>query len=151
MDQGKGGVNFAVIADCAMNQPCVGPPPAICAPNGVCVAPGGAGGVAVPEQNPQAQSFGFPRDTFWPRSALAFVVIGVVLTLISTQLVAPTRRFRLFRRWGRRPARLPALASTPGPIPQPEATLGSDVPSEVGSLDPDPADPRDPPVDEVHA
>ena len=114
--------------------------PAICAPNGVCVAPGGAGGVAMPEQDPQVQSFGFPRDTFWPRSALAFVVVGVVLTLISAQLVAPTRRFRLFRRWGRRPARLPALAPAAGPAQDAEATPRSDAASEASPLDPDPGD-----------
>jgi hypothetical protein len=51
---------------------------------------------------PQAPStFGFPRDTFWPRNAVAFVALGVILTLLSTQLVAPTRRLR-FRRPGRR-------------------------------------------------
>lgn len=40
-------------------------------------------------------TFGFPRDTFWPRNAAAFLVLGVVLTLLSTQLVAPTRRLHL--------------------------------------------------------
>ena len=53
----------------------------------------------------QALSFGFPRDTFWPKSAIAFVGLGVVLTLLAAQLVAPTRRLRLprlkrFRRGG---------------------------------------------------
>jgi hypothetical protein len=43
----------------------------------------------------QMSSFGFPRDTFWPRNATAFVVLGIVLTLLSTQLVAPTRRLHL--------------------------------------------------------
>jgi ABC-type transport system involved in multi-copper enzyme maturation permease subunit len=50
---------------------------------------------------PDTTPFGFPRDTFWPRSALAFVVTGIVLTLLSAQLVAPTRRSRLLRRGGR--------------------------------------------------
>ena len=45
----------------------------------------------------QAATSGFPRDTFWPRSALAFVVTGVILTLLSTQLVSPTRRIGLLR------------------------------------------------------
>ena len=35
-----------------------------------------------------------PRDQYWPRSALAFVGLGVALTLASTQLIAPSRRFR---------------------------------------------------------
>ena len=33
-----------------------------------------------------------PRDLFWPRSAAAFIVLGTVLTVASTQLIAPTRR-----------------------------------------------------------
>jgi hypothetical protein len=40
-------------------------------------------------------SFGFPRDTFWPRNAAAFIGVGIVLTLLATQLVAPTRRLHL--------------------------------------------------------
>jgi ABC-type transport system involved in multi-copper enzyme maturation permease subunit len=40
-------------------------------------------------------SLGFPRDTFWPRNAAAFVGVGIVLTLLATQLVAPTRRLHL--------------------------------------------------------
>ena len=51
----------------------------------------------------QALSFGFPRDTFWPKSAIAFVVLGAVLTLLAAQLVAPTRRLRLPRFKRRRP------------------------------------------------
>lgn len=35
-----------------------------------------------------------PRDVFWPRSAAGFVVMGVVLTLLTTQLIAPSRRVR---------------------------------------------------------
>jgi ABC-type transport system involved in multi-copper enzyme maturation permease subunit len=46
----------------------------------------------------QAQvSFGFPRDTFWPKSAAAFTILGIALTLASAQLVSPTRRLRLRR------------------------------------------------------
>lgn len=35
-----------------------------------------------------------PRDVFWPRSALALLALGVVLTLATTQLIAPSRRIR---------------------------------------------------------
>lgn len=49
-------------------------------------------------QQPAVPGFGFPRDTFWPRNAAAFMVLGLVLTLLSTQLVAPTRRLRLLPR-----------------------------------------------------
>jgi ABC-type transport system involved in multi-copper enzyme maturation permease subunit len=45
----------------------------------------------------QQTSLGFPRDTFWPKSAAAFVILGVLLTLASAQLVSPTRRLRLPR------------------------------------------------------
>ena len=34
------------------------------------------------------------RDSFWPRSMAAFVVLGVTLTLLTTQLIAPSRRIR---------------------------------------------------------
>jgi hypothetical protein len=42
-------------------------------------------------------SLGFPRDTFWPKSAAAFGALGLLLTLVSAQLVSPTRRLRLRR------------------------------------------------------
>jgi ABC-type transport system involved in multi-copper enzyme maturation permease subunit len=38
-----------------------------------------------------------PRDLFWPKSALSFLILGTVLTLGSTQLIAPSRRFRRLR------------------------------------------------------
>jgi len=62
-----------------------------CPPNARCVDP---------SITSQQISFGFPRDTFWPKSAVAFVLLGIVLTLASAQLVSPTRRMRL--RWPRR-------------------------------------------------
>jgi ABC-type transport system involved in multi-copper enzyme maturation permease subunit len=83
-----------------------------CPPNARCVPP------AV-EPNQQVVSFGFPRDTFWPKSAAAFVVLGIVLTLLSAQLVSPTRRLRLPRL---------ALASVRGRGPRnPVAIPPSDV------------------------
>jgi ABC-2 type transport system permease protein len=39
-----------------------------------------------------------PTDAFWPRSAAAFLVLGVVLTVLSTQLISPSRRWRSGRR-----------------------------------------------------
>jgi hypothetical protein len=45
----------------------------------------------------QLTSLGFPRDTFWPKSAAAFVIVGLLLTVASAQLVSPTRRFGLRR------------------------------------------------------
>jgi hypothetical protein len=60
-----------------------------CPPNARCVDPG--------IQAQQQVSFGFPRDTFWPKSAAAFTILGIVLTLVSAQLVSPTRRLRIRR------------------------------------------------------
>jgi ABC-type transport system involved in multi-copper enzyme maturation permease subunit len=55
------------------------------------------------------QPFGIRRDTFWPRSVAAWIVLSTVLILASVQLVSPTRRWRpgLLRRPGfrRRPSR----------------------------------------------
>jgi ABC-type transport system involved in multi-copper enzyme maturation permease subunit len=41
------------------------------------------------------QPFGIRRDTFWPRSVVAWIVLSTVLILASVQLVSPTRRWRL--------------------------------------------------------
>ena len=51
------------------------------------------------------QPFGIRRDTFWPRSVVAWVVLSTVLILASVQLVSPTRRWRMpgFRPSSRRP------------------------------------------------
>jgi ABC-type transport system involved in multi-copper enzyme maturation permease subunit len=38
--------------------------------------------------------FGIRRDTFWPRSVVAWMVLSTVLILASVQLVSPTRRWR---------------------------------------------------------
>jgi ABC-type transport system involved in multi-copper enzyme maturation permease subunit len=35
-----------------------------------------------------------PRDLLWPRIVIALVVLGVVLTLATTQLISPSRRYR---------------------------------------------------------
>ncbi len=57
-------------------------------------------------------SFGFPRDTFWPKSAAAFSVIGLLATLLAAQLVAPTRRLRIRRPFGRAAVMAPATTPT---------------------------------------
>lgn len=48
-----------------------------------------------------------PRDSFWPVSAAAFLILGVSLTLLTTQLIAPTRRIR--RRTGNTAGEGPAI------------------------------------------
>jgi ABC-type transport system involved in multi-copper enzyme maturation permease subunit len=35
-----------------------------------------------------------PRDRLWPRIVLAMVALGTVLTLVTTQLISPSRRYR---------------------------------------------------------
>ena len=62
-----------------------------------------ASGSCIDPSASQALSFGFPRDTFWPKSAIAFLVLGTVLTLLAAQLVSPTRRLRFSRPKFRRP------------------------------------------------
>jgi hypothetical protein len=42
----------------------------------------------------EPQAFGMVRDGFWPRSVLAWLVISLVFTALSVQLVSPTRRWR---------------------------------------------------------
>ncbi|MEP7157814.1 MAG: ABC transporter permease subunit [Chloroflexota bacterium] len=70
---------------------------------GTCSYPSTIVGFQLDTANP-------PRDLFWPRSAFSFLLVGIVLTLGSTQLIAPSRRFR----------RLPPL------IPRdPEAAAGA--------------------------
>jgi ABC-type transport system involved in multi-copper enzyme maturation permease subunit len=76
-----------------------------CPPNARCFE-----GMAIAQQ--QQVSLGFPRDTFWPKSAAAFVVLGLALTLASAQLVSPTRRLRL-PRLGRPTLRRRGLGNQP--------------------------------------
>jgi ABC-type transport system involved in multi-copper enzyme maturation permease subunit len=56
-------------------------------------------GVSVPDKAVindvvPVQPFGIQRNTFWPRSVAAWIVLSTVLILISVQLVSPTRRWR---------------------------------------------------------
>ena len=57
----------------------------------------GRGGVAIDAPNADviAEPFGVIRDTYWPKSAAAWLVLSAVLVLLSVQLVTPTRRWRL--------------------------------------------------------
>lgn len=79
---------------------------------GGVIAPGGGsrpvqvGPALAPEQAlvAEPQPFGVRRDTFWPRSLIAWLVASVAFILASVQLVSPTRRWRIFRRPTRRNA-----------------------------------------------
>ncbi|HET7677090.1 MAG TPA: ABC transporter permease subunit [Candidatus Limnocylindrales bacterium] len=70
-----------------------------CPPNADCAKPG------VVAVDPRLD-LSMPRDLIWPQVAISYTLLGLVLTVASTQLVAPTRRSRLlravpFRRAGR--------------------------------------------------
>jgi len=41
------------------------------------------------------------RDSFWPRTAAAWLLASMILVVLSVQLVSPTRRWRFFRRRSR--------------------------------------------------
>ena len=60
------------------------------------------------------QPFGVRRDTFWPRSLRAWVILSVILVIASVQLVSPTRRWRWLRRPSARRTR-PTPTSPEGP------------------------------------
>ena len=81
----------------------VNPGVVIANPGGPCLAPDGISPCVATSAN-DALSFGFPRDTFWPKSAIAFIVLGALLTLLAAQLVSPTRRLRFSRPRFRRPS-----------------------------------------------
>ena len=86
-----------------------------CMPNGECFAvdPVGAGidpaGAAADIE--EDLGLGFARDLFWPRTAGAFMALGVALTLLSTQLIAPSRRLRRRQRSALRPLDEPSASA----------------------------------------
>ena len=74
-------------------------------PDGTIISPDGTtkggGAVVDPDLPPQAvdvqvndPSGGIVRDAYWPRSALAWLVLSIILVLLSVNLVSPTRRWR---------------------------------------------------------
>jgi hypothetical protein len=72
------------------------------APQPQPIDPGfGAPAVGVAPDTVEVQPFGVVRDSFWPRSAISWLVLAAVLVVAAVQLVTPTRRWRL-----RRPASL---------------------------------------------
>ncbi len=78
-------------------------PDGACPPNARCVI---AGKPAF-DVGPSQTLTGFPRDTFWPQSAAAFLILAVVLTLVSSRLVMPSRRGSRRPRWRRTPKPAP--------------------------------------------
>jgi ABC-type transport system involved in multi-copper enzyme maturation permease subunit len=79
------------------------PPPIGPAPDMPQVMPGRDGGVGpdgVPEKwgqqlvMPEPQAFAPVRDTFWPRSSLAWLLLSAVLVIASVRFISPTHRWR---------------------------------------------------------
>ncbi|MFL5681240.1 MAG: ABC transporter permease [Chloroflexota bacterium] len=58
---------------------------------------------------PPVQPFGVVRDSFWPKSAIAWLVLAAILITASVQLVTPTRRWR-----PRRPGWFPRRSRSSG-------------------------------------
>ncbi len=93
-------------------------------PDGTIV--GGGGVVQAPASAPDAgfdPNGGIVRDTYWPRSAAAWLVVSIILVLLSVNLVSPTRRWRpRLRGRGRRPkvaASMPASAGGAAAVADP--------------------------------
>ena len=80
----KNGIGFGVGEDGAF----------ACPANAACVDPGQGFAIVRDVAVGEPQIFGFPRDTFWPKSVASWLVISVIFTLLSVQLVTPTRRWR---------------------------------------------------------
>ena len=71
---------------------------------GGSTAPGGGFALPDPGVEPPVRDapagvevvpFGVVRDTFWPKSAISWLVLSLILIFASVQLVTPTRRWRL--------------------------------------------------------
>ena len=89
-------------------------------PDGSIVSANGGGPVLVGQPQPVPVAVFDPnagqiRDSYWPRSAAAWLVLSIVLVLLSVNLVSPTRRWRP-RLWRRRRAAgsPPSAAASPG-------------------------------------
>jgi ABC-type transport system involved in multi-copper enzyme maturation permease subunit len=79
-------------------------------------------------------AFGIPRDSYWPRGVASMLVMGIVLVLLSSQLLSPTRRWHFpriaFALQGRRRAAAQAPAQTaPETEVAPVASLAPDEPN----------------------
>ena len=98
-----------------------------------------------------------PRDVLWPQVALTFTGVGLLLTIVSAQLVAPTRRLRIprFPRPGirrRAPAARGSTVDDPGTAVPSNASAGEPSPPaaswHVTPVQPVHGPQADPPVQE---
>lgn len=76
----------------------------------------------------QPQQFGPSRDTYWPRAALAWIVLSAILIALSVNLVSPTRRWRRprLRRGRNRSTAAAVIPPTPGPAADPPPAAASE-------------------------
>jgi ABC-type transport system involved in multi-copper enzyme maturation permease subunit len=131
-----GNANGGVIAPVPAGAVKVLPDGSMVMPDGTIVSGGGVS--QAPAVAPDVvfdPNAGIVRDTYWPRSAAAWLVVSIILVLLSVNLVSPTRRWRPHLRGrGRRPtpaASLPAGSAdadrvadevTLEPVPAPSVT-----------------------------
>ena len=77
--------------------------------------------------------FGVPRDSYWPRGVAAMLAMGIILVLLSSQLLSPTRRWRR----PRIALRLPRRQSTPvipaETVAPSAASMAPDVPDATSA------------------
>jgi ABC-type transport system involved in multi-copper enzyme maturation permease subunit len=91
-------------------------------PDGSIVAKAGVAGAIAPDQPPVNlvgqvdPTGGLVRDSYWPRSAAAWLVLSLVLILLSVNLVSPSRRWRPGIGRRRRAPASPASATFGGEV-----------------------------------
>jgi ABC-type transport system involved in multi-copper enzyme maturation permease subunit len=96
--QGVGGAVVAPAPAVAGGPVKVLPDGSVVMPDGTLIAAGQPQPIPVAAFDPNA---GPIRDSYWPRSAAAWLVLSILLVLLSVNLVSPTRRWRP-RLWRRR-------------------------------------------------
>ncbi len=78
--------------------------------------------------------FGVPRDSYWPRGVAAMLAMGLILVLISSQLLSPTRRWRRPHITLRLPRRRSASAVPAGETAAvPAASMAADRPDATAA------------------
>ncbi len=140
-DQTFGGrVNGGIVAPVPAAGPIkVLPDGTMVMPDGTIIAPDGTtkGGGVVVDVPPAPIDVlvvdpggGIVRDAYWPRSALAWLVLSIILVLLSVNLVSPTRRWR--PRLGRRRTQV-ALAGPTGHVEASTSGPTSDAAADAGA------------------
>ena len=133
-----GGGNGGVIAPAVPVK--VLPDGSMVMPDGTVVNANGAPGPGAIVQPVAAfdPNSGIVRDTYWPRSALGWLALSVILVLLSVNLVSPTRRWRpRIRGRGRHQAVVASHAgATAGDTVGAESTAATDTQTSEPATDP---------------